>query len=174
MDKALRHLTPMLRHGNALPERREYAMKGSVRFYPGRGWVVQYYDPREHKRIFKTFKHQDDAELFQAHLNVSNKEGKLDARDYAKDNPMGLRSQAEKYLAHRKTKVKDVRHQKATSNELSPFLEIATSKKYSMPSWMIFWSPYRKTSPQKRNTTFSRHFMHFGHGFTTGKRSAGS
>ena len=96
-------------------------MKGSLKFYAGRGWVVQYYDPQEKKRIFKTFKQQDDAEYFKAHLNVSRKEGKLDARDYAKDNPLGFRTQAERWLAYRKSKVKDLRHAEAHINRAIAF-----------------------------------------------------
>jgi len=92
-------------------------MKGSVKFYPGRGWVVQYYDPEAKKRIFKTFKHQDDADLFKAHLNVSRSEGNLDARDYAKDNPMGFRAQVEKWLSYHKSEIKDYRHVEAHMNK---------------------------------------------------------
>lgn len=85
-------------------------MKGSVKFYEGRGWVVQYYDPKGKKRIFKAFRQEDDARIFQASLNVRAKEGILDARDYAKDNPLGFMTQAERWLDVQAENVKDIRH----------------------------------------------------------------
>lgn len=88
-------------------------MIGSVRNYPGRGWVVQFYDPKAGKKIFKTFKLKEDAETFQASLVVRRKEGSLDSRDYAKSNPLGFRNQAETWLSYRKAKVRDIGHLQA-------------------------------------------------------------
>lgn len=77
-------------------------MKGSIRFYKGRGYVVRYYDKTGRKWIYKSFKVEDDAELFRAHLNVSRVEGSLDFRDYSKENPLGFRPLSEKWLSYRK------------------------------------------------------------------------
>jgi len=72
-------------------------MKGTIR-QRGKSSQVRYWDHTVNKEIAKSFASYGDAELFLAHLNVSRHEGKLDARDYAKDNPLGFEAQAVKYL----------------------------------------------------------------------------
>ena len=84
-------------------------MKGIIR-QRGRSFQVRYWDHATNKEIAKSFASYGDAELFLAHLNVSRHEGKLDARDYAKDNPMGFQAQAERWLSIRREQVKSFRH----------------------------------------------------------------
>jgi integrase len=86
-----------------------YAMKGIIR-QRGNSFQVRYWDKETKSEISESFDSYGDAEMFLAHLNVSRHEGKLDARDYRRDNPMGFQVQAENYLEKRKGKVKDFRH----------------------------------------------------------------
>jgi len=84
-------------------------MKGIIR-QRGTSFQVRYWDAESGREIAKTFNNFNDAEMFKAHLNVSRRHGKLDARDYARDNPLGFRVQAEKWLEIKSHKVRDVKH----------------------------------------------------------------
>lgn len=84
-------------------------MKGIIR-QRGKAFQVRYFDAETGKEIARSFPSYGDAEMFLAHLNVSRKHGSLDARDYARDNPLGFRAQAEAWLKTREGKVRDLRH----------------------------------------------------------------
>lgn len=84
-------------------------MKGIIR-QRGKSFQVRYWDAEAGKEIARSFGCYGDAEMFRAHLNVSRKHGTLDARDYAKDNPLGFRAQAEHWLKTRKSRIRDYRH----------------------------------------------------------------
>lgn len=100
-------------HGNAtMPPKNTlgvFAMKGIIR-QRGKCFQVRYWDKETKTEINGSFASHGDAEMFLAHLNVSRHEGKLDARDYRKDNPLGFRTQAEHWLSIRQDQLKDYRH----------------------------------------------------------------